>query len=152
MEGVYRWGGSNFLHTMVYGLAFLFRASIFRWTQLILLITFGKLFPSPHYILQIGIHILNVPEGYFTASFQVLDLPRPNIMGTELQPDNACIAINDEVTLWWDDAINFLMLISLLSTVKTFMYSSVNDQLIFLKFEKSNTHTLILRFIILSLG
>ena len=38
------------------------------------------------------------------------------------------------------------MLISLLASVKTSMYSFVNNQLIFLKFEKSNTNTLILRF------
>ena len=56
----------------------------FRWTQFILLITFGyKLFPFSHYILQTGIYIFNVPQGYFTVSFQVFDLSMPNIMGTE---------------------------------------------------------------------
>ena len=83
--GVYRRRYSNFLHTMIYGLAFPFCASIFRWTQLILPMTFGsKLFPFSHYILQIGIYISNVPQGYFGASFQVFDLPVPNIMGTDL--------------------------------------------------------------------
>ena len=66
-------------------LLFSFCASIFRWTQLILPLTFGyKLFPFLHYILQIGIYIFNVTQGYFTASFQVFDLPVSNIMGAEL--------------------------------------------------------------------
>ena len=43
------------------------------------------------------------------------------------------------------------MLINLLASVKTSMYSFFNNQLIFLKFEKSNTDTLFLRFTILSL-
>ena len=70
---------------MVYGLIFPFCASISRWAQMMLPITFGyKLFPFSHYILQINIYIPNVPQGYFAASFQVFDLPMPNIMGTEL--------------------------------------------------------------------
>ena len=50
------------------------------------------------------------------------------------------------------DAMDLLMLISLLAFVKTHIYNFVNDQLIFLKFEKSNRDTLILRFTILSLA
>ena len=119
--GVYRRRYSNFLHTMIYGLSFPFCASIFRWTHLILPMTFGsKLFPFSHYILQIGIYISNVPQGYFGASFQVFDLPVPNIMGTDLWPDNTCRAINDRVTLWGDNPTYLLMLISFLSSVKTF--------------------------------
>ena len=69
------------------------------------------------------------------TAFRVFDLLVPNIMVTKLQPDNACRAINDSVILGWDDAIDLLMLISLLASVKTSMYSFVNNQLIFLKFE-----------------
>ena len=54
--------------------------------------------------------------------------------------------------MWWDNVIDLLMLTSLLSSVKTFIYSSVNDLLIFLKFEKNNINTSILRFTIVSLG
>ena len=43
------------------------------------------------------------------------------------------------------------MLFSLLVSVKTSMRSFFNKQIIFLKFEKSNTDTLLLRFTILSL-
>ena len=46
------------------------------------------------------------------------------------------------------DAMDLLMLISLLAFVKTHIYNFVNDQLIFLKFEKSNRDTLILKFTI----
>ena len=69
-RGFYRRGDSNVPHTMVYGLVFPFCVSVFRSAQLILPITFGyKLFPFSHYILQIGIYTLNVPQGYFAASF-----------------------------------------------------------------------------------
>ena len=55
--------------------------------------------------------------------------------GHRIVTNNACRAINDRVTLWWDDAIDLWVLISLLASVKTSMYSFVNNQLIFFKFE-----------------
>ena len=137
----YRWGfsiggDSDYLYTMLYGLVFLPCASIFRWTQLISPITIGyKLLPFSHYIRKIGIYISNESQGILVTAFRVFDLLVPNIMVTKLQPDNACRAINDSVILWWNDAIDLLMLISLLASVKTSMYSFVNNQLIFLKFE-----------------
>ena len=78
-------GDSNFLHTMVYGIVFPFCASIFRSTQLILPITLGsKLFPFSHCFLQIWIDMSNIPQRYFSASFQIFDLLMPNTMDTEL--------------------------------------------------------------------
>ena len=60
---------------MVYGLVFPFCAFIFKRTQMILSITFScKLFPFPHYIIQIATYIFSVPQGYSTASFQVFGL------------------------------------------------------------------------------
>ena len=63
---------------MVSGIVFPFCASMFRSTQLILPITLGsKLFPFSHYILQIWIYMSNIPERYFSASFQIFDLLMP---------------------------------------------------------------------------
>ena len=50
------------------------------------------------------------------------------------------------------NAMDLLMIISLLAFVWTPIYDFVNDQLIFLKLEKSKTDTFILRFTILSLA
>ena len=89
-------------------------------------------------------------QGILLTAFRVFHFPRPNIMGTEWQPGNACRAISDEVTLWWDDTIDLLML--MLSSVKTSIYSFANDKFIFLKHENRNTDTLILRCTILSIA
>lgn len=62
----------------------------------------------------------------------------PDIVGTLSQLDNACRAINDGITLLFA-ATNLLMFINLLSSVKASMHSFVDCQLIFLKFEQSNT-------------
>ena len=69
----------------------------------------------------------------------------PDIVGTESQLDNACRAINDGITFLFA-ATNLLMFINLLSSVKASMYSFVDGQLIFLKFEQSNTMTVNDRF------
>ena len=110
------------------------------------------MFPFSHYISQIDICIPNVPQEYFAGSFQGLWFAYATeqithvegFFATSWAQNHKQITHVEKLMMkshfsfcnWCDDPY-----INLLLAVKASIYSFVNDQLIFLKCEQSNTST-----------